>query len=45
MGIVMSLSIGPLSLVKQVCHTVNLVQKNFVGVPCQRYIFDEILVK
>ena len=33
-GIVMSLSIGSLSLVKHVCHTVNLVQKNFVGVPC-----------
>ncbi len=39
------LQVRPLFLVKHVCHSVNLVQKRFVGIPLQRYIFSEVLVK
>ena len=34
-----------LFLVKQICHSVNLVQKRFVRIPVQRYILGKVLVK
>ena len=40
-----SFKLGPLFLVKQVRHSVNLIQKRFVSIPFQRYIIDEVLVK
>lgn len=39
------LQVRPLFLVKHVCHSVNLVQKRFVVVPYQRYIYCKVLVK
>ena len=46
LGVVfLPLQVRPLFLVKHVRHSVNLVQKRFVGIPFQRYIFSEVLVK
>ena len=39
------LQVRPLFFVKDVGHSINLVQKCFIGVPLQRYIFSELLVK
>ena len=43
--VVLAFRIGALPLVKQIGHTVNLVQKNFVGERRKRYILDKVLVK
>ena len=40
-----SLQVRPLFFVKDVGHSINLVQKCFIGVPLQRFIFSELLVK
>jgi len=42
---VLTIQERPLFFIKNISHTVNLVQKNFVGVLCQRYVFEEVLVK
>ncbi len=34
-----------LLFVKNVCHAINLVQRGFIGVPYQRYIFCKVAVK
>ena len=46
LGVVfLPLQVRPLFLVKHVRHSVNLVQKRFVGIPFQRYIYCKVLVK
>ena len=46
LGVVfLPLQVRPLFLVKHVRHSVNLVQKRFVAVPYQRYIYCKVLVK
>ena len=42
---VLTIQERPLFFIKNISHTVNLVQKNFVGVLCQRYVFNDVFVK
>ena len=43
--VLLPLHVRPLFFVKHVSHSVNLVQKNFVGVRAKRYILNKVFVK